>query len=301
MKYILCQPAIKRFQWELEVVITNLKSLGVEDIVLLFAQWDDSIPTFFKNKYGVETHVYDDRPRNKTYIPNVKPYLWWKYLEEDSNRENEDYIYIDSDVIFRELPDSTHINPSPNRWYGSECSGYLGVDYIDSKGEDLLERMCEIINVDEDLIRSENPTAGAQWIISCPTSNYWRKVYEDSIKLYQFLCSVEHEYIKENDFDENYTPIQKWTAEMWAQLWNIYYFNRKTKVTEELSFCWPTDNLSEWDKHKILHNAGITEKDKGYFFKGQYVNTTPFEDNLNHVRTDKATIKYVEAINKVKL
>ncbi|KAF3376795.1 hypothetical protein BXA50_13810 [Enterococcus faecium] len=36
MKYILCQPAINRFKWELEVCLTNLKKLGIKDIVLLF-------------------------------------------------------------------------------------------------------------------------------------------------------------------------------------------------------------------------------------------------------------------------
>ncbi|BDP52986.1 hypothetical protein EfmJHP35_09100 [Enterococcus faecium] len=32
MKYILCQPAINRFKWELEVCLTNLKKLGIKDI-----------------------------------------------------------------------------------------------------------------------------------------------------------------------------------------------------------------------------------------------------------------------------
>lgn len=60
MKYILCQPAINRFKWELEVCLTNLKKLGIKDIVLLFSRHDDQIPIFFEKEYGVEVHVYDD-------------------------------------------------------------------------------------------------------------------------------------------------------------------------------------------------------------------------------------------------
>ncbi|HBC2693932.1 TPA: hypothetical protein IYD21_002835, partial [Enterococcus faecium] len=52
MKYILCQPAINRFKWELEVCLTNLKKLGIKDIVLLFSRHDDQIPIFFEKEYG---------------------------------------------------------------------------------------------------------------------------------------------------------------------------------------------------------------------------------------------------------
>ena len=55
----------------------------------------------FEEKYGVEVHVYEDSRDDKEYIPSIKPYLWWKYLEENPKRENERYMYIDSDVIFR--------------------------------------------------------------------------------------------------------------------------------------------------------------------------------------------------------
>lgn len=42
---------------------------------------------------------------------------------------------------------------------------------------------------------------------------------------------------------------------MWAQLWNMMYFNIGPKVHEELDFCFATDPI-EKVKVKILHNAG---------------------------------------------
>lgn len=82
MKLILCQPAIKRFEWELEVCLTNLRSVGFDlrDVVLLFTRHDDFIPQRLTDKYGVEVHTYNDLRSDQSYIPSVKPWLWWQYL-----------------------------------------------------------------------------------------------------------------------------------------------------------------------------------------------------------------------------
>ncbi|GAA0491314.1 hypothetical protein GCM10008986_16770 [Salinibacillus aidingensis] len=295
MKYILCQPAIKRFEWELEVCITRLQNLGIRNIVLLFTRQDDRVPIYLEENYGVETHVYNDDRTDKSYIPSVKPYLWMKYLEEDASRENDTYFYLDSDVLMRDVPD---VKPTETTWYASACESYLSVDYIDSKGQDLLERMCEVIGIDAALIREKNPIGGAQWIIKNPTYEYWKKVYEDSVKLYQFLNSVEGEYVRKND--TNYTPIQKWTAEMWAQLWNVYHFGKTVKTSTELDFSWPTDPIELYHQTKIFHNAGVINDHQNLFFKGKYVNNTPFRDSFEHIDKSKASIEYVKAIKEVR-
>ena len=101
MKIILCQPAIKRFEWELEVCLTNLQSVGfdMKDVILLFTVHNSKVTETLANKYGVEVHTYTDKRADKQYIPSVKPWLWWQFLAEDPERENEDYFYFDSDVI----------------------------------------------------------------------------------------------------------------------------------------------------------------------------------------------------------
>ncbi|APC48296.1 hypothetical protein BME96_09005 [Virgibacillus halodenitrificans] len=276
MKFILCQPAIKRFEWELEVCLTRLKSLGVNDIVLLFTKNDDRVPKKLQEQFTVDVHVYEDNRKDKTYIPSVKPYLWTRYLEEDPTREEGVYFYLDSDVILREEP---NIKPTESTWYASDCEGYLGIDYV---GE-LLEPMCNAIDIDPELIRKEKPTGGAQWVIENPSLQYWQKVYEDSIELYRFL--------KDKD-------IQKWTAEMWAQLWNVYLFDIKVETPNELDFCWPTDSITRYQETKILHNAGVIDDQQGLFFKGKYVKHTPFTDVLN-ANKNKASYEYLKAIKEV--
>ena len=280
----MCQPAIYRFEWELEVTLTRLHELGVEDIVLLFSNHNSKVLRYLSDKYNVEIHVYDDNRKDKSYIPSIKPYLWAKYLQEDRTRENETYFYIDSDVIFRELP---NVEPTEDVWYGSDCSSYLSVDYIDSHGKGLLESMCRAIGIDSKLVRDANPVAGAQWVIANPTYEYWLKVYEDSTKLHRYLEAIPN------------TTIQKWTAEMWAQLWNVLHLGIQPLVSSELDFSWATDDIERYYETKIYHNAGVVDDKQGLFFKGKYVHNSPFNDNLDFVRKDKASIKYVEALQAV--
>lgn len=227
--------------------------------------------------------MYDDRD-DRSYIPSVKPYLWTKYLQEDKSRENESYFYLDSDVIFRKIPD---IQPNKDIWYGSDCNHYLGVDYIDSTGNGIFEEMCKIVGVDANKIRELNPGVGAQWVISNPTYEYWNKVYHDSNYLYRYLSSMTH------------SKIQKWTAEMWAQLYNIYLFGKDTEVHEELDFSWSTDPVHRYYETNMLHNAGVTSDKKDLFFKGKYDLNSPFKEDLSFVNPNKASIKYVEAIKQV--
>lgn len=290
MKYILCQPAITRFKWELEVCLTNLKNLGIKDIVLLFSKGEPEIPIFFKEKYGAEVHVYDDNRADKAYHPSIKPYLWWKYLEEDPKREDERYLYIDSDVIFREKLNLRKMPSKNDVWYCSDCNGYLNLDYIRQcqNGEALLRDMAHIVGVTVESLETINyNSGGAQWCITRPKKDYWEKVYKDSSALFHYL----------NAQDSN---IQKWTAEMWAQLWNMMYFNIGPKIHDELAFCWATDDIAEWDKVKIYHNAGVTEQDEELFFKGKYTDKVPFEEDLSFVSSEHCSVKYVEAIKAVK-
>lgn len=284
----MCQPAIQRFEWELEVSLTRLKQLGlINNVILLFSAHDQKVPKYLQDKYGVEIHKYSDNRRDRTYIPAIKPYLWAQFLKEDKSRENESYFYMDSDVLLREMP---IVEPNPNIWYGSDCGHYLGVDYIYSTnlGKGIFEQMCKYVGVDPDFIREQNPVAGAQWVISNPTYEYWNKVYEDSVTLYRYLDS------------RTYSNIQKWTAEMWAQLYNVYYFGKTTETSTELDFSWATDNVERYYETKIFHNAGVTEKHTDLFFKGTYVRTSPLKEDFSFVNPNKASIKYVEAMKEVK-
>jgi len=289
VKIILAQPAILRFQWELDVALTNIRSLDKNTpIVVLFTEDNMGVVHYIQEKYSnIEVHHYPDERSDKRYTPTVRPYLWWKYLNEDSSREKEVYLQIDSDVIFREMPKFKKMKIKSKECVASDCEGYLNYEYLNSRtnGEMIIKGFARILNISTDVIK-QTPGAGAQWIISQPTSQYFYHVWKDSDLLYNFLQPID-------------SDIQKWTAEMWAQLYNLPKFGYRVRIHPELDFCRPTDSIKMWDVVKIMHNAGVVGDQRNLFFKGKYVSSTPFTDDLSFVRKDKVSIKYVEAIKSV--
>ena len=288
MKYIMAQPAVLRFEWEIQICIHNLLKNGIdkEDIIILFSKHDDSVVENI-TKTGVNVHVYEDERFDFEYIPSLKPYLMYRYLEEDNLRENETYFYMDSDVIFREIPDYSKIETNYSHWCGSDCNGYLNYDYIIQceKGKEILEGMANIIGISvDDIYNMKNSSIGAQYVITEPMAGYFKKVYEDSIKLWKYIKDVD-------------TNFQKWAVEMNATIWNMPLFNITPHVSKELSFCWATDPIEKWDEHKIFHNAGVDGQEY-LFFKGKYTNTTPFNKNHDYINKDYASYKYLENIKE---
>lgn len=260
MKFLFAQPAKKRFAWELRTAIKSLVDLGVEkkDIVLLFAQEDSTVVEEF---HEYDTHEYLDERFDKSYIPSIKPFLWWKYLEENVEREKETYVYLDSDTIVLDLS-AFKLRPTKGRWYCSNTIGYLGYRYIQSvtHAEEVFNTMTDAIKVPTEWIESiEKQSGGAQWVIKNPKAGYWHDVYVNSIVLYKAIEPLD-------------TSLQKWTAEMWAQLWTMYHYGIDPKVSDKLDFAWSTDDTV--GNAKIIHNAGVTE-DTGLFFKGIYLDTPP--------------------------
>lgn len=287
MKLILAQPAIPRFQWELDVLLANIRQFTDLEVVLLFTEHDFTVPQHFRDA-GHSVFTYSDLRDDTDYIPSVRPWLLWQYLRGDPAREQEDYFYIDSDVIFRDWPDFTTFTFDEHTVTGSDCSGYLSLDYVlgCEKGQEIAAQMAAITSITVEQMQGV-PGIGAHLLLTNPTAAFWERAYNDSNKIHHYFQGID-------------SNIQKWTAEMWAQLWGWVREGIKPVATDELKFCLPTDDIARWDEVKILHNAGIqAEMSHEYFFKGQYVNYSPLGKNFDYVRADKCTIRYVEALKKV--
>lgn len=295
MRYVYAQSAHKRFEWELIVALDNLYSLDPQaDVLVLFAESDPQARGIFDRisaRYPqAEVQMYLDTRTNKSYAATYRPFLWYCYLSEDPSREQDDYFQVESDVIFRELPDFSKIPYDEHTWYGSNCSSYIDYNYLRNveQGEQIVDMFARIIGVDRSIIEMTEGV-GAQWILSKPTAQYWLKVLEDCDKLNGYLQPLN-------------SNIQKWTAEMWAQLYAAPYFGIEQKISNELDFCVATDHITRWDEVKIYHNAGVIGADaKTLFYKGKYNDSDPFGENLDWVRRDRCSRKYVEAIKAVML
>lgn len=257
------------------------------EVVLLFTEHDFTVPNYFRKKYGCGVFTYTDTRDDTSYIPSVRPWLLWQYFKQNPEAENDTYFYIDSDIIFREMPHFATLGFDEKTIVGSTCDGYIGYDYIAQcqNGLEIASKMAEICGIDVEQMKNV-PGIGAHLILCKNTASFWERCYFDSNKIYHYLEGVE-------------SNIQKWTAEMWAQQWGWVREGKTLLAPSELNFCLPTDVLAKWDEVKIMHNAGILNTmAHEYFFKGAYDKVSPLGKNFDYVRSDKVTQKYVEAMKK---
>lgn len=300
MKFLCAQPANTYYEWQVEVVINNFTKHGVndEDIVILGSIQNGIIPDNWKklqNHYSkVNFHFYEDTRINKNYIPGIYFNALSSYFEEFPEMVNEVFFLHDSDIVFTRQPKLQWVQKT-DTWYLSDTVSYIGYEYIQQKGEDIYQGMCDIVGIDALIPKlMNNHSGGAQYIVNGEGANFWRKVEQDSSRLYTFFCKEEPKYIKKHDHDY---PIQKWTAGMWSFLWNAWLAGHPTEVRTELDFGWSTNGIADVENYWILHNAGVTTSEGGLFYKGEYLDKHPYDTDLE-IDPKKASHYYYKQIKE---
>ena len=296
MKYIVATEDKKRYWWEILVQINNFKRLGLDkDLIYLVGTKGGKLSnmlTHIRLHTGVEIHGYKDRRYKKIqYNPTIRPYVMKKYLYEKYGDENcEPFMYLDTDVLLLKNPTKV-LNWNNNIWYLSDTKSYINSQYIKNKGVELFNEMCSIVDVEPSLIEAnDNNAGGAQYIIKNVNWKFWEKVENDSEELYKHMVNTSSKYSPKH-------PIQAWTADMWALLWNGIRAGHKMSVIKPMDFVWATDSIEKQKQKKsmIFHNAGVTTQD--YLFnKGKYQTVSPFYDDLSHVDSNYCSGLYVKEI-----
>ena len=311
--FVTAQPDVPYFHWQVKLYTHNFIEKGIDpsNIHVIFSTLGNnklSQGAEDLKKIGVNIHSYKDERVNKRYIPSIKPFLLYKWLEQYP-QYGKCFFLHDADIIFRELPDFEKMM-NDDICYLSDTIGYIGYDYImdccrryesqhptSEKGQ-LLKEMADTIGISVDLIKeNQKNSGGGQYIIKNTDYKLWEKIYLDSFTLYNNML------IYQRKFPINPGQIQFWTAEMWSVLWNLWLHNFKTKVVNELSFSWATDNVDVYKKHPILHMAGVTDDlKKTKFYKGEYINIDPIQKLIedptyfDYVDIKSSTIKYIEVM-----
>ena len=106
-------------------------------------------------------------------------------------------------------------------------------------------------------------------------------------ELFKLMKRTQQKYSPEN-------PIQAWTADMWAVLWNAWLAGHETKIIKRFNFMWATDHISNWEKTSIYHNAGAVVDDGRLFLKTKY-QKSPFNQEIK-CSDEYCSYKYVEEI-----
>lgn len=293
LRYICCQPALPYYEWQVEVVINNFIKMGIDskNIDIVCAINGGEIPKewqMLQDSYPVNFHFYNDTREDKGYIPSIYFNMMKQYVAQHPQSPDDIFFIHDSDIIFTKAPDFRSMLNNDS-WYLSDTNSYINYYYIQSKGNDIYEKMCDIVGIDKRIPKIMNSNSGgAQYIVKNTTFEFWDKVEKDSVALYQMFNEMEPSYIPRQQPDY---PIQKWTAGMWSFLWNAWYFGHETIVDDRLGFAWVTDNKSTIDNHVILHNSGVTDSSTGLFYKGNYINKLPYGEILD-VNEEKASYFY---------
>jgi hypothetical protein len=313
---VSAQPDVPYFHWQTKIYIHNFIEKGIKpnQIHVIFAIVNGDKPTLKSlelKSYGVNVHHYIDDREKKHYIPNIKPFLIYKWLKENPQYGKSFFLH-DADIIFRELPDFNKLmNDDIN--YLSDTIGYIGYDYImyccgryeshhdNSEKGQLIQEMVNVVGVDVECVkRNQENSGGGQYIIKNTDAEIWKKIYDDCVPLYDQMLSYHKR------FPISSGEIQFWTAEMWSLLWNLWYFNKETKITDELGFSWATDDIVLYEKKPILHMAGVTQDLKHQkFYKGDYINLNPLdllkvdETFFDYIDEDSSTKKYIEVMKSM--
>jgi hypothetical protein len=306
IKFICVQPDDKYFHWQVEVFINNAVKVGINpnsiQIIFSFIDLPSREGADLIRMYPFVRFFFYKRTRrdNYGYIPILRPDALRQHFKRFPELSEEVIFYHDSDIIFRELPDFTSLI-SDDVWYLSDTVSYIGAKYIRSKSDKIFTDMCEIAGVSEDLIDSNNDNSGgAQYLMKGIDSDFWGDVEFLALDLYKYMLDsedVERQSLGHHEL-KMYNPIQKWCADMWAVLWCGLRRGETIRISTELGFSWGSSpGMEEWNKHKIMHNAGITNSAGGkLFYKGEYIDKSPWGVDFSNIEKNHNTYNYVQAI-----
>jgi hypothetical protein len=302
MKFICAQPAIDYYTWQVEVMLNNFvrNEINPDDIHIVCGYYgivSDKWRKLEENFSDVNFFFYPDDRAKPGYISSIRPHLLHKHWMENPYLVNETVFYHDCDII---LPRPLEIEKllKDEVCYVSDTISYIGAEYVRSKGEHYLDMMSRIVNVDKNvIIANQENSGGAQYILKNIPIEFWKKAYYDAENLYRL---VSDQIAKDKAVDPSIHEIQIWCADMWAVLWNLWFFDKQVRVTDELSFSWATSHISDWNKHPIYHNAGVTGDRQDLFFKGAYINMLPYDILEESFSKDFCVYNYAQEILKTK-
>jgi hypothetical protein len=312
IRFICAQPATIYFAWQVEVMINNFMTMGINPNNIDIVCWkdNDDVPEIWiklANHYPARFFFYKDTRKTRHYISSIRPNILKQHWETYSELKDETIFYHDCDIIFTK-PISQWITSemiNDTNWYGSDTRWYIGHDYILSKGEDVLNKMCEIVDIDKELIKkNELDSIGAQYLMKGINSEYWARVEKDCENLFKEITELNNEKIQidrhtmsEGEARQPYHPLQIWCADMWAVLWGAWKLGYKTVCHPNFDFSWGTSSEEEYHKLNIMHNAGVVNSTSGLFHKAEYMNTLPYGVEID-IKENTASKKYWEWIQK---
>ena len=302
LRFVCAQPATLYYAWQVEVMLNNFIEMGVNPNNVDIVCWKQNgvVPEEWSklaSGYPARFFFYDDTRETKHYISSIRPNILKQHWAAYPTLKDEAIFYHDSDIIFSK-PISEWISDEiiiDEEWYGSDTRWYISHSYIVGKGQQIIDKMCEIMELPEELIRDNEMNAiGAQYLMKNVDYEYWDRVESDCEQLFRQVTDLNNELKRETP---SYHELQIWCSDMWAVLWGAWRRGWKTNCLPEFEFSWGTSTEDDFYKLNIMHNAGVTSPGQGLFYKAQYMNSLPYNAELT-INDNTASKKYWECIEK---
>ena len=312
LRFVSAQPASTYYAWQVEVMLNNFMSMGVNlnNIDIVCWKQNGEVPEEWlklASGYAARFFFYDDTRETKHYISSIRPNILKQHWKAHPYLKDDAIFYHDCDILFTK-PISQWITDDmiiDDEWYGSDTRWYIAHSYIIGKGEDVLNKMCEIMDVSPKLIEDNELNAiGAQYLMKGIDYEFWDRVESDSERLFKEITELNNEKIQldrhtmpEGEARQPYHALQIWCADMWAVLWGGWRRGAKTNCHPNFEFSWGTSTLEDYNKMNIMHNAGVTGPQYGLFYKAGYMNSYPYNQNIE-VREGSASHEYWKWIQR---
>lgn len=303
MLFITTQPDSDYYVWQLQVQLNNFKKFGCEDKCVVIFGYNPAIginsnAEDFAKKTKAKVFFYPDNRDLSTrlYLPSIRPHLLKQlYLKNPEVILNRNFLYLDCDMLFADYPDFSKMNEE-KFVHLSDTESLFSFEELMRSNEELFEKMCKVVGITPYVVNKYFDTAGgiayAFKFFHYFDYDFWDKVERDSSGLYKIMLVT-------NNKD---SLAQIMSANKWALLWNLWLIGYDTKVSNELSTSWANDPIEEWNKHNLFNNAGVREEDRKFlFYKGDFDEKTPFEEDFSYVSKEYCSSKYVDEILSTKI
>lgn len=305
MIFLSAQPDAFYFSWQLELQLFQFNRLGIpKEKIHVLIGYDPKIGLSLifsglmkTNENNGSFFPYPDKRTNTCYLSSLRPHIIKQHLEAYPELQQEAIFYHDSDIIFREEPAWNDLL-SNNTWYVADTRHYLDSRYIRKKGGDhLFSQMCNLADIKEEkVIAGDEHCGGAQYLLKNTTPAFWEKIEQLSNAIYAYLLNENdihaERLLAEGNRKKEYTGFNPWWADMWAIYWQALKENKTVRISDELDFCWATEDISEWERKKTLHYTGaVKDGDHRYFKKINYDRFPPYFDN-NIKKIDPGNCSY---------
>ena len=300
LRYVCAQPTSLYYAWQVEVMLNNFIDIGVEleNVEIVCWKINNQIPIEWRK---LQSHFananfsfYDDTRSKRGYISSIRPNILKQHFIKFPELEKDAIFYHDCDIVFTKPVDWSKFLDD-DKWYGSDTRFYISHSYIIGKGSDIMDKMCEIADISESVIKeNELNCIGAQYLMKGIDWNFWANVEDTCERLFSEITAMNNQKKMENP---SYHELQIWCADMWAVLWHGWKRGKETICHPDFEFAWATSTEADWNKLNIFHNAGVVSGSEGLFYKGEWMAKLPYNQELV-LRDGTASKKYWEIIQE---